>query len=160
MRIIILAAGRLKDEIEQAHFRRYAALFDAAARGLRMPPLQMIEFSESRVATAERRKADEARDFAARTPSGARLLALDAGGELLTSPALAALLQHHREAATPALVFAVGGPDGHDAALLSSATAKLSFGRITLPHGLARIVLAEQLYRALTIIAGHPYHRA
>jgi 23S rRNA (pseudouridine1915-N3)-methyltransferase len=160
VRIVILAAGRLKDDIEQAHFRRYAALFDGAARGLRMPPLQMIEFAESRAPTAERRKADEARDFASRITPGARTMALDAGGELLTSPALAALLQHHREAATPALIFAVGGPDGHDATLLSAATAKLSLGRITLPHGLARIVLAEQLYRALTILAGHPYHRA
>ncbi len=58
------------------------------------------------------------------------------------------------------MAFLIGGPDGHGSALLDAATLKLSLGAMTLPHGLARIVLAEQLYRAATILSGHPYHRA
>jgi 23S rRNA (pseudouridine1915-N3)-methyltransferase len=160
MQIAIMAAGRLKEEIEQAHFRRYEDLFRAAARGLRLPPLQMIEFSESRAGIAETRKAEEARAFLGKRPAGSALIALDESGELLSSPELARLIQRHREAAAAALVFCIGGADGHGAALLGAAARTLSFGRITLPHGLARIVLAEQLYRALTILQGHPYHRA
>jgi 23S rRNA (pseudouridine1915-N3)-methyltransferase len=160
VKITILACGRLKDAAEQEHLRRYARLFDAAARGLRLPPLGIAEFPESRAQTAGLRKAEEARAFAERVPPGAVLLALDEGGELLTSAGLAALLRKHRECGAPELAFAIGGPDGHGEALLAAAAARLSLGRITLPHGLARIVLAEQLYRALTILGGHPYHRA
>lgn len=160
MRIAIAAVGRLRDDVEQAHFRRYETLFNAAARPLKIPPLQLFEFGESRAPNAERRKADEAEALLAKLPAGGRLIALDEGGELITSEGFAALLQQSREEAVPALVLAIGGPDGHGAALLDGAARKLSLGRITLPHGLARIVLAEQLYRALTILAGHPYHRA
>jgi 23S rRNA (pseudouridine1915-N3)-methyltransferase len=160
MKLAIMAAGRLKEEIEQTHFRRYEDLFRAAARGVRLPPLHMIEFAESRAGSAEDRKAEEARAFLNKRPAGSVLIALDEGGELLFSAELARLIQRHRESAAPALAFCIGGPDGHGPALLEAASLKLSLGRITLPHGLARIVTAEQLYRALTILQGHPYHRA
>lgn len=160
MKIVIMAAGRLREDAEQAHYRRYEELFKAAARTLRLPALSLTEVAESRASTAMLRKNEEAQAFLGRMPSGAMLVALDERGEAITSPELANLIQKARETAPPALVFAIGGPDGHGAPLLEAAARKIAFGRITLPHGLARIVLVEQLYRALTILQGHPYHRA
>jgi len=78
----------------------------------------------------------------------------------MSSEAFARWIAEERDAGTKALGFLIGGPDGHGDAALSAAKLKLSLGPMTLPHGLARIVLAEQLYRAATILAGHPYHRA
>jgi 23S rRNA (pseudouridine1915-N3)-methyltransferase len=82
----------------------------------------------------------------------------DASGELLTSDALAGFLRLHRDASTPRMLFAIGPADGWSQPALTRAAKVISFGRITLPHELARVVLAEQIYRALTIVAGHPYH--
>ncbi len=83
---------------------------------------------------------------------------LDPRGRTLSSDQLAALLDTHRQAATQLLVFAVGPADGWSAPTLERATLLLSLGPMTLPHELARLILAEQLYRAATILAGHPYH--
>jgi len=86
------------------------------------------------------------------------LILLDSRGKQLSSEDLAALLGRHRDSATRNLVFAIGPADGWSSETRARANLLLSFGPITLPHELARIVLAEQLYRALTILAGHPYH--
>ena len=94
---------------------------------------------------------------AARTP--VRTILFDPAGRLITSEDLAAQLGGWRDAGTQRIVLAIGPPDGWSAGSRERASAVLSFGRITLPHELARIVAAEQLYRALTILAGHPYHR-
>ena len=85
---------------------------------------------------------------------------LDERGKALTSPAFAQLLGKIRDDGAGTLAILIGGPDGLAPAVREAAHIKLSFGAMTLPHGLARIVLAEQLYRAATILAGHPYHRA
>jgi 23S rRNA (pseudouridine1915-N3)-methyltransferase len=96
----------------------------------------------------------------ARAPNrpAATLLLCDSTGEQLTSPQFAELLGRLRDASTARLVLAIGPADGWSAAARTAAARTLSFGRITLPHELARVVLAEQIYRALTILAGHPYH--
>jgi 23S rRNA (pseudouridine1915-N3)-methyltransferase len=86
------------------------------------------------------------------------LILLDSAGQLLSSEDLAALLKRHRDEATQHLVLAIGPADGWSAAARARASLLFSLGRITLPHQLARVVLAEQVYRALTILAGHPYH--
>lgn len=83
---------------------------------------------------------------------------LDSLGSTLTSPQLADTVKRQRDAGTAEIAFAVGPPDGWSAALRGTAPLLLSFGAITLPHELALVVLAEQVYRALTILAGHPYH--
>ena len=88
------------------------------------------------------------------------MIALHAAGNPYTSAGFAQLLAKIRDDGSKALAFAIGGPDGLSADILAGANHKVSFGAITLPHQLARIVLAEQLYRAATILAGHPYHRA
>lgn len=159
MKIVILAAGRIKDGAEQAHLARYVSLFDAAARPLRLPPLEIVEIAESRAANTFKRKQDEAATLIAKLPSGGRLAALDEKGDLTTSRAFAHYIQEAREDAVSTLAFAIGGPDGHGDVLLAQAENRISLGHITLPHALARIILAEQLYRALTILQGHPYHR-
>ena len=86
------------------------------------------------------------------------LVLCDSSGSLLTSLAVAEFIRRHAQTATPRLVFAIGPPDGWSPAALARAGKLISFGRITLPHELARVILAEQIYRALTLLAGHPYH--
>ncbi|WP_263380744.1 23S rRNA (pseudouridine(1915)-N(3))-methyltransferase RlmH [Granulicella paludicola] len=86
------------------------------------------------------------------------LLLADSQGQQLSSPELAALLGQQFDAGTQTLIFAIGPADGWSAAARKRADKLVAFGRITLPHELAAVVAAEQLYRALTIRAGHPYH--
>jgi 23S rRNA (pseudouridine1915-N3)-methyltransferase len=91
-----------------------------------------------------------------KTPAG--LILFDSSGELLTSMQFAEVIGRLRDSSIQRLVFAIGPADGWSPAALARADRTISFGRMTLPHELARVVLAEQVYRALTILAGHPYH--
>jgi 23S rRNA (pseudouridine1915-N3)-methyltransferase len=158
MRVEILAVGRLKDEAEAAIVARYHKRFDQTGRTCGLGPLSISEFPESRATVAAERKADEAgRLLKAAGP--ASLLVLEVSGRPLTSEAFAAHLRTLADAATKSCAFLIGGPDGHGPAVLAAPGLKVSLGALTLPHGLARVVLAEQLYRAATILTGHPYHR-
>jgi 23S rRNA (pseudouridine1915-N3)-methyltransferase len=159
MRLIIAAVGRLKDA-ERALYDRYAERFDASGRALGLGPIKLSEIGESRAATPELRKVDEAQRLVKAAGAAEVSVALDAGGRSLSSEAFARLLAGRRDGGVKAMAFLIGGPDGHGAAAVGSAKLTLSLGPMTLPHGLARIVLAEQLYRAATILSGHPYHRA
>ena len=87
------------------------------------------------------------------------LVALDSHGKQLSSEELAEFVRQHLERGTQELIFAIGPADGWTAAAMARAQQTLSLGKITLPHELARVVLAEQIYRAGTLLAGHPYHR-
>jgi 23S rRNA (pseudouridine1915-N3)-methyltransferase len=159
MRLMMAAIGRLKDA-EQELCERYVERFDAAGRALKLGPLQISQIAESRATTPELRKADEAQRLL-KAASGADVtVALDEGGRCLSSETFASLLAKERDGGARTMAFLIGGPDGHGAEALSAAKLRQSFGAMTLPHGLARIVLAEQLYRAATILSGHPYHRA
>ena len=93
-------------------------------------------------------------------PREGRIVALDEHGRDLTSADLAALLGRWRDEGLRLVTFVIGGADGLDAAVLARADLRLAFGRATWPHMLVRPMLAEQLYRAGTILSGHPYHRA
>lgn len=159
MRLIAAAVGRLKDA-ERDLYDRYAKRFDGAGRALGLGPLALFEIGESRAATAELRKADEAARLIKAAGSAEVTIALDETGRGFSSAEFARMLAARRDGGAQALAFLLGGPDGHGAPALETATLKLSLGPMTLPHGLARIVLAEQLYRAATILSGHPYHRA
>lgn len=88
------------------------------------------------------------------------LILMDEAGRSMGSEAFAALLQRWLDAGLSNVSFAVGGADGHGAAISAAAERSMSLGPMTLPHMLARIVLLEQIYRAITICAGHPYHRS
>ncbi len=159
MRLVIAAVGRLKDA-ERTLFDRYAERFDATGRSLGLGPVKLSEINESRAATAVLRNDDEAARLMKAAAAAEIRVVLDAGGRALSSEAFARWLAEGRDGGAKAAAFLIGGPDGHGAAALNAATVKLSLGPMTLPHGLARIVLAEQLYRAATILSGHPYHRA
>jgi 23S rRNA (pseudouridine1915-N3)-methyltransferase len=158
MKISILAVGRLKSGAEQTQFNRYYDLFNAAARSLKIPPMAVVEIGEDRSASPAERKEAEAGDLLKRV-GASRLVALDEQGQSLTSYEFTAMISRIRDEALD-VAFAIGGPDGHGEAIKEAAHFQLSLGRMTLPHGLVRIILAEQLYRAMTIMQGHPYHRA
>jgi 23S rRNA (pseudouridine1915-N3)-methyltransferase len=160
MRIIIAAVGRLKDGPERELYSRYAKRLDEQGRALALGPMRLAELPEARAAGATQRRADEASRLLEAASEADLKVALDGAGKAMTSEALAKWLAAKRDGGVRTLAFMIGGPDGHGPAALEAADLKLSLGPMTLPHGLARIVLAEQLYRAATIIAGHPYHRA
>ncbi len=159
MKVSIHAVGRLKSGAEQTLFNRYFDLFNASARNLKLQPISLIEIGEGRSEDVAERREQEGRELLARITSGTRIVALNGSGQALSSEEFTAMISRLRDEALDT-AFVLGGPDGHGEALLSRSQLQLSLGRMTLPHGLARILLAEQLYRALTIIQGHPYHRA
>jgi 23S rRNA (pseudouridine1915-N3)-methyltransferase len=160
MRVDILAIGRLKDDAEAEIVARYRKRFDQTGRACGLGPLNIIDFAESRAATADERRAQEADRLLQAATAGAALVVLEVGGRCLSSEAFADHLRTLADRGTRACAFLIGGPDGHGPAVLSVSALKLSLGSLTLPHGLARVVLAEQLYRTATILTGHPYHRA
>lgn len=160
MRVHLAAVGKLKDGAERELYERYAARFDAAGRAQSLGPLLITELSESRAQDAATRKADEAKRLMAAAATAECRIALAEAGKQMSSEELARFLALKRDQGIRAMAFLIGGPDGHGGAALEAATATLSLGRLTLTHGLARIVLCEQLYRAATILSGHPYHRA
>lgn len=160
MRIIIAAVGRLKDGPERELFTRYAKRLDEQGRSLALGPLRLAELPEARASSAAQRRTDEASRLLEAASEAELKVTLDGAGKALTSDGLAKWLSGKRDGGVRTLAFLIGGPDGHGPPALASADFKLSLGPMTLPHGLARIILAEQLYRAATILAGHPYHRA
>jgi len=159
MRVVIAAVGRLKDGPERLLFVKYRDRFEAAGRRLGLAPIMWGEVAESQAASAGKRKSEEQAGLLKLTRDAEAMIALDAGGKAVSSEGFARLLAKVRDDGAKALALIIGGPDGLSADLLATARHKVAFGAITLPHQLARIVLAEQLYRATTILAGHPYHR-
>ncbi len=143
----IVAVGRLGRGPEAELFERY--------RGRVRPLPVLVEIPEARGPAAEARRREGAAVLAA-LPRGARVAALDQGGRALDTAALARWL----DPAAPPPCFVLGGPDGLDPAVTARAALLLSLGPMTWPHLLARVMLAEQIYRAYSIAAGHPYHRA
>ena len=160
MRLLIAAVGRLKQGPERDLFRHYLDRTEMAGSKLGLAPVTLIEVPESRGPTAAARTAAEAMVMLGKVPPSHRLVCLDRQGEQLTSAEFAARITKFRDGGTPGLAFLVGGAEGLAPEVLAKADLKLSLGAMTLPHGLARILLAEQLYRAATILAGYPYHRA
>jgi 23S rRNA (pseudouridine1915-N3)-methyltransferase len=160
MRFVIAAVGRLKEGPERELLERYRKRFGDLGRRLGFHPIVWHELSESRASTAAKRCAEEGMALLERAADADAIIALDERGRTLTSPAFAHLLAQTRDSGADLVAILVGGPDGLSPEVREAARTKVAFGAMTLPHGLARIVLAEQLYRAATILAGHPYHRA
>lgn len=160
MRLSIVAVGRLKDGPERELYLKYAKRIDEAGRGVALGPLTLSELAEARQASAAQRRADEASRLIASSENADFTVLLDEGGKTLSSEAFARYLAARRDEGRRVMAFLIGGPDGHGDGAREKAQLTLSLGPMTLPHGLARIVLAEQLYRATTILSGHPYHRA
>lgn len=158
MRIAIAAVGRMKSGPERELVSRYLDRAGASGRPLALTGFDVIEIAESRAGSAAARKSEEARALRAALPEGA-VVALDERGKSMGSDAFARQLEKWRDAGRPAVSFIIGGADGIDPELVASADLALSFSPMVWPHQLVRIMLAEQLYRAITILTGHPYHR-
>jgi 23S rRNA (pseudouridine1915-N3)-methyltransferase len=159
MRIGILAVGRMKQGPERELVSRYLERAGASGKSLGLTNFTVAETNESRAGSAAARKTEEARAIAALLPPAGLVVALDERGKTLGSEDFAHRLARWRDDGKPALSFVIGGADGLDSAFVKAADLTLSFSPLTWPHQLARIMLAEQLYRATTILSGHPYHR-
>ena len=159
MRIVIAAVGRLKAGPDRALFERYFERLGQAGRRVGLGPCSLSEIAESRATDTAARMAEEAQRLVAALPERAVAVLLDARGKAITSAGLAELMRARQAAGTDTIAFLIGGADGHGPQARAAAHLTLSLGAITLPHGLARIVLAEQLYRCAAILSGHPYHR-
>ena len=154
MRIAIAAIGRLGRAPEAALARDYADRASAAGRSLGLGPVEILE--------AESRKPGQAAEAVALQgllAPGDHLVACDEHGKVMSSRDFAQAVARLRDSGVRRLVFVIGGADGIDAVLLGRADQTLAFGPQTWPHALARAMLAEQVYRAVTILAGSPYHR-
>lgn len=159
MRLLIAAIGRLKAGPERELLARYVERTNATGKALSLAPLDIAEFSESAAQTAPKRKSDEAKTLLAAVPAGAKLIALDERGKAISSEDFAKKLARFRDDGAQATVFVIGGADGLDESVRKKADLAIAFGSATFPHQIVRILLAEQLYRAATILSGHPYHR-
>jgi len=157
MRIVVAAVGRLKRGAERDLAERYRERAAKAGRGLGIRAVEVIEIAESRARDAQRRMLEESIALASIISDGAVVVLLDPRGENLDSPALTARLRGWNDGGRDA-VFVIGGPDGLAPSLAEKAT-RLAFGTATWPHQLVRVMLLEQIYRSITILAGHPYHR-
>lgn len=159
MRITIAAVGRMKAGPERELLDRYLDRAAKQGRALGVTRVEVREIVESRSPRPETRKEEEAAALLAGLAEATRLIALDEGGRHLTSEAFAddlgATLASGRD-----LAILIGGADGHGSQVLARADLRLAFGALTWPHQIVRILAAEQIYRAATILAGHPYHRA
>jgi 23S rRNA (pseudouridine1915-N3)-methyltransferase len=160
MRIIVAAIGRLKQGPETELAERYRKRAAQVGRNLGLRDVEIVEIRESRAEDASKRMIEESIALATIIPQGAAVVLLDPRGDNLDSAGLANQIAKWRGAAKPAAVFVIGGPDGLAASLADKADVKLAFGAATWPHQLVRVMLMEQLYRAATILTGHPYHRA
>ena len=159
MRLTVVAVGRLKQGPERQLAERYGERAAKAGRALGFRSLEVVEIAESRNRDAERRMLEESIAIANAVPEHAALVLLDETGENVGSAAFAETLGKWRDNGRDDAVFVIGGPDGLATTLVDRATLRLSFGALTWPHQMVRIMLMEQLYRAMTILSGHPYHR-
>ena len=160
MRLIVAAIGRLKAGPDRELAERYRDRVAKAGRAVGLRDIEIVEIRESKAAEVGRRVLEESIALANIIPERGVVVALDETGENLDSGSFTGLLRSWRDAGRPVAVFCIGGADGLGAEVKQRADLTLSFGAATWPHQLVRIMLLEQLYRAVTILAGHPYHRA
>ncbi len=148
--------GRLRAGPERDLIADYVQRFDRTGRALSLGPFSEHEVEDKKNAGM----AAEAELLARAVPAGAVLVTLDERGRVISSPEFAAQLARWRDAGRQDVAFVIGGADGIDPALRAKADFSISFGAMVWPHMLVRVMLAEQLYRAATILSGGPYHRA
>ena len=156
----MVAVGRLKPGPEKIMAGDYLTRAEGFGRKCGVTRIGITEFSESQASSPASRMAEEGKLVAAALPTRAFSIVLDERGKALASEAFADLLRRHLDGGTQDMAFLIGGPDGHAPGIREGAGLLLGFGPMTWPHRLVRVMLLEQIYRALTIIAGHPYHRA
>ena len=151
MRVTICAVGRDRSGAARELFYDYRR---------RCPwPIRLVEIAARSALPLERRVAAEGEALSGAVPDGAAVIALDEHGRLLGSQAFASRISGWQQQGRSELAFLIGGANGLAANVIQRADLVLALGRMTWPHRLVRVLLAEQLYRASTILAGHPYHR-
>ncbi|HJW40875.1 MAG TPA: 23S rRNA (pseudouridine(1915)-N(3))-methyltransferase RlmH [Rhizomicrobium sp.] len=160
MRLHILAVGFSRGTQEGALAEDFVGRAQAMGRRMGFTAVVCEEVAVSKERELKKRMADEAERLARRVPAGSHVVLLDAKGRGMTSEDFAEMLGALRDAGTKDLCFVIGGPDGLAPLPSKKPGRSLAFGPQTWPHLLARAMLAEQIYRSLTILAGHPYHRA
>ncbi|WP_018901057.1 23S rRNA (pseudouridine(1915)-N(3))-methyltransferase RlmH [Rhizobium sp. 2MFCol3.1] len=159
MRVGLFAVGRLKSGPEKDLAARYFDRFAKAGPAIGLEFSRVVEVAESRASNADTRKREEAGMLQKSLADGSILILLDERGKALDSEGFATLLGNYRDQGKREMTIAIGGADGLDPALYDRADATLCLGKMTWPHQLVRTLIAEQLYRAVTILSGHPYHR-
>jgi 23S rRNA (pseudouridine1915-N3)-methyltransferase len=159
MRLIVAAVGRLKQGPERELAASYCKRAEATGRALGWRGIEIVEIRESRAQDRDRRRTEESIALANVIPNDAVVIILDEHGENLDSAALAGLMRQWRADNRESACFIIGGADGLAPNLLDRAKIRLAFGGATWPHQLVRIMLLEQIYRAGTMLSGHPYHR-
>jgi 23S rRNA (pseudouridine1915-N3)-methyltransferase len=155
----LLAVGRLKSGPERELVERYRQRIEGMGRTLGLSGLDMAELPESRARREDDRRAEEATALLDKAGASV-LIAFDERGKSPSSEAFADKIRGWRDEGRVGVACMIGGPDGLDSKIRQRAELVVSFGALTMPHQIVRALVAEQLYRALTIIAGHPYHRA
>jgi 23S rRNA (pseudouridine1915-N3)-methyltransferase len=160
MRLVVISIGRLKQGPERELAERYRERFDEIGRKLGFRGIEVHEIPESRARDAATRIAEEATAISAAVPDRSVLVALDERGDNIDSAAFAGHLGRWRDESVGNTIFAIGGADGLSPDLRRKAKLSIAFGSATWPHQMVRVMLLEQIYRAATILAGHPYHRA
>ncbi|UWQ28300.1 23S rRNA (pseudouridine(1915)-N(3))-methyltransferase RlmH [Leisingera sp. M523] len=155
MRLHICAAGRLRAGPEKSLIDDYIARFDRTGRALGLGPARVIEVEDKKNGGM----AAEAALLRKALPKGAVICTLDERGKVISSPDFADKLAGWRDSGRQDLALIIGGADGIDPGLRAEADFSISFGKMVWPHMLVRVMLAEQIYRAATILAGSPYHR-
>jgi 23S rRNA (pseudouridine1915-N3)-methyltransferase len=159
MRLQVLAIGRLKTGPEKLLAEDYATRIEQIKRKSGITGFEVKSFQESQAQSIEQRVSAEATDLWTHVPAGGVTVLLDERGKAINSAAFAKILSVAAAEAVPAMTVLIGGPDGHAPESREKAAHVLSFGAMTWPHRLVRIMLLEQIYRALTILQNHPYHR-
>ncbi|MCC6887464.1 MAG: 23S rRNA (pseudouridine(1915)-N(3))-methyltransferase RlmH [Hyphomicrobiales bacterium] len=160
MRLLLVAVGRLKTGPERELAERYRERAAQAGRSAGITGLEVVEIRDSRADNPQRRMLEESIAIANLIPERAVVVLLDERGESMSSASFAGRLQGWRTENKPAVMFVIGGADGLAPALRDKSSLALAFGPATWPHQLVRVMLLEQIYRAVTILSGHPYHRA
>ena len=155
MRVHICAVGRLRRGPERDLYDDYLTRFDRTGRALALGPAQLIEVEDKKGGGMPA----EAGLLQKSIPSGALICTMDERGKVMSSPDFAKMLGDWRDQGRQDVAFIIGGADGIDPSLRAQADASLSFGKMVWPHMLVRVMLAEQLYRAASILSGGPYHR-
>ena len=145
---------------ERDLLQRYVKRIGGIAPSLGFSPVEWKELDEGRGKRMEERRGEETRAILATLPKGSWLTVLDERGAALSSEQWAAEIGKARDSSIPAYAIVIGGPDGLDPSLRAAARSIVGFGAMAWPHQLVRVMAGEQIYRALTILAGHPYHRA
>jgi len=158
MRIVVAAVGRLKRGPESDLAERYRERAVKSGRGIGLRSLEIVEIAESRAREAQRRMLEESIALANVIPKDAATVLLDPRGETLDSNGFTKRLRGWNDGGRD-VAFVIGGADGLAPTLSDQAGLHLAFGALTWPHQLVRIMLLEQIYRATTILSGHPYHR-